>query len=1083
MSKNIFLILIVSICSFLIACGGSGDSSNPVAPAYHGQVSGKISGEGELGGVPVYLVKTDAKIAPTASMRAQTTMQTQGYMFTVTASDGVFLFSNVPEGDYNIIARKSQYKSAILRNVSVRSQTTTQSTADFLLELTATGDIAGTVEVPAGMIKTGVIVFVTGTSNAAFTAGDGSYKISGVPVGTYSLAFTSSGLSNYQLDNIVVGSAQTTSIPLVTLAKKSSSGGGIVWKGTFAANPTSPNENWAYYNSNDGKAYIFASGSWQIMAEDGATGTQGIAGSNGVSIAWQGALAAAPASPKLNWGYYNSTDKKSYIYNGSAWQILAQDGLVGPQGPVGPQGSAGISITWLGTMGAAPVSPQLNNAYYNSTDKKSYIFDGASWQILAQDGVNGPQGIAGVSVVWQGTLTTAPPGPQLNWAYYNTTDKKSYVWGGASWQIIAQDGSDGVGIVWKGTLAGDPPGAQLNWGYYNSTTKIAYIYDGDSWEVLAESVTGPTGPQGVSIAWQGSSPSHPASPQLNWAYNNTTNGNAYIWDGNSWELLVEGREVDKPNVSNIQVSAGFGRARITWETNEPSTSQVEYGLTTAYTATTTLDTKMTTDHSVQITGFMANTWQFRVRSVDASGNLGQAASGFVFYKSVTYGGTASESARAIVQASDGNFIIAGTTISTNGTFALDGLTSKGGDDLIVLKIDPLGKILWKKRYGGAGNDVVYDMCQHGDGTITICGKTDSDIGGDIVDKKSVAGEFDGWVIHLNTNGDKIWARCLGSSNDDDEFARVSVDPEGGIFLCGTVGGEGSNFDEAYGTNSNTQDSWVVSLNLSGNINPVIDNVTSTTSRLFTIADGSNSSDSGASAFKLPDGGYFSFGTSPFTGTYPTSSASIGLTDMWLARYNNQNALVFQRGFGGAGNDSGVDAVYLPALDKIFLLGQVSQNGRDVLLNPNTYGIWVALANKSDGLHYSHWPNPYTNGRVIRGSGSDFPERAILLADGNVLIVGSTGSMDGDFAGLDDWTNQDAFAMKINVANGSIMWAQKFGGNSFDVFYDAVELSDNSIMFVGQTYSDESAGSTCPPTTGKGSGDVWIVKTDAGGNLF
>ncbi|OFY66489.1 MAG: hypothetical protein A3H98_12255 [Bacteroidetes bacterium RIFCSPLOWO2_02_FULL_36_8] len=47
---------------------------------------------------------------------------------------------------------------------------------------------------------------------------------------------------------------------------------------------------------------------------------------------------------------------------------------------------------------------------------------------------------AGGSIVWQGTLTTAPLNPVTNWAYYNSTDKKSYLWDGDSWEIIAQDG-------------------------------------------------------------------------------------------------------------------------------------------------------------------------------------------------------------------------------------------------------------------------------------------------------------------------------------------------------------------------------------------------------------------------------------------------------------------------------------------------------------------------------------------------------------------------------------------------------------------------------------------------------------------
>jgi hypothetical protein len=49
-------------------------------------------------------------------------------------------------------------------------------------------------------------------------------------------------------------------------------------------------------------------------------------------ITWKGSLAAAPAGPRANWAYYNTADKKSYIYDGTAWQALAQDGAPGEKG-------------------------------------------------------------------------------------------------------------------------------------------------------------------------------------------------------------------------------------------------------------------------------------------------------------------------------------------------------------------------------------------------------------------------------------------------------------------------------------------------------------------------------------------------------------------------------------------------------------------------------------------------------------------------------------------------------------------------------------------------------------------------------
>ncbi|MDD5687225.1 MAG: carbohydrate binding domain-containing protein [Elusimicrobia bacterium] len=61
---------------------------------------------------------------------------------------------------------------------------------------------------------------------------------------------------------------------------------------------------------------------------------------------------------------------------------------------------------------------------------------------------------------------------------------------------------------------------------------------------------------------------------------------------------------------------------INWITNEPSDSQVEYGLTTLYGNSTVLSTAKVTNHNVNITGLSPGTvYHYRVSSRDESGNL------------------------------------------------------------------------------------------------------------------------------------------------------------------------------------------------------------------------------------------------------------------------------------------------------------------------------------------------------------------------------------------------------------------------------------------------------------------------------
>ena len=76
-------------------------------------------------------------------------------------------------------------------------------------------------------------------------------------------------------------------------------------------------------------------------------------------------------------------------------------------------------------------------------------------------------------------------------------------------------------------------------------------------------------------------------------------------------------------VSNVAVSnISTSEAQISWNTNRPADSQVEYGLSASYGFTSALDTAQTTTHSVTLTGLNANTtYHFRVQSRDRSGNL------------------------------------------------------------------------------------------------------------------------------------------------------------------------------------------------------------------------------------------------------------------------------------------------------------------------------------------------------------------------------------------------------------------------------------------------------------------------------
>ncbi|TMI76994.1 MAG: hypothetical protein E6H05_01940 [Bacillati bacterium ANGP1] len=82
-----------------------------------------------------------------------------------------------------------------------------------------------------------------------------------------------------------------------------------------------------------------------------------------------------------------------------------------------------------------------------------------------------------------------------------------------------------------------------------------------------------------------------------------------------------------PVISSVTaVSVTSSGAIITWTTNEPADSQVEYGRNINYGIVTPLDTRLVTVHSVMLIGLAARTpYHYRVKSKDTAGNLTKSA--------------------------------------------------------------------------------------------------------------------------------------------------------------------------------------------------------------------------------------------------------------------------------------------------------------------------------------------------------------------------------------------------------------------------------------------------------------------------
>jgi hypothetical protein len=80
----------------------------------------------------------------------------------------------------------------------------------------------------------------------------------------------------------------------------------------------------------------------------------------------------------------------------------------------------------------------------------------------------------------------------------------------------------------------------------------------------------------------------------------------------------------------------------------------------------------------------------------------------------TYGGVGYEKAYSVQQTSDGGYIILGY-ISSSGT--------GGYEDILLIKTDGNGNVKWAKTYGGTGSQKAYSVQQASDGGYIIAGYT------------------------------------------------------------------------------------------------------------------------------------------------------------------------------------------------------------------------------------------------------------------------------------------------------------------------------------------------------------------------
>ncbi|MFM9949626.1 MAG: T9SS type A sorting domain-containing protein [Saprospiraceae bacterium] len=166
--------------------------------------------------------------------------------------------------------------------------------------------------------------------------------------------------------------------------------------------------------------------------------------------------------------------------------------------------------------------------------------------------------------------------------------------------------------------------------------------------------------------------------------------------------------------------------------------------------------------------------------------------------SYIFGGNKEDVPVSIIQTSDGGYVVAAFTYSSNG----DVVGALGGGDGWVLKLSATGLLEWQRTLGGSNTDNPYSIRQTSDGGYIVAVTTYSNDG-------QVTGHYgnqDCWVVKLDGSGNITWKKILGGSGED-QIAGTEQTADGGYILVAysnsTNGDVSANLGE--------EDFWVVKL--------------------------------------------------------------------------------------------------------------------------------------------------------------------------------------------------------------------------------------------------------------------------------
>ena len=132
-----------------------------------------------------------------------------------------------------------------------------------------------------------------------------------------------------------------------------------------------------------------------------------------------------------------------------------------------------------------------------------------------------------------------------------------------------------------------------------------------------------------------------------------------------------------------------------------------------------------------------------------------------------------------------NAVIKGNFLYTIGyvSASTEGNTNIGGNDVFISKFDLDGNLIWLKTVGSTNDEYGFDLQVDDNGNAYVVAKTTGGISG------NSAGGDDAFIAKYDANGTQQWIQQIGTNNDDDARVIALSNDQQRLYISGTTKGD------------------------------------------------------------------------------------------------------------------------------------------------------------------------------------------------------------------------------------------------------------------------------------------------------